>query len=178
MCARPSARGRGKRQAVLDHRGGDPQIIPPAELATLVDNIGMPFSGINFSYNNTGAIGSQDGDIQIKLTRTIGRPPITSRACARSFRGAFPGDLRFSARRHRQPDPEFRRAGADRPAGRAARPRRELRLRQPAAGQLRHIPGIADARIQQSPAPVARHRRRSHARPIHRRDRGATSPTA
>src|SRR4030081_3677635 len=43
------------------------QIIPPEELATLVDNIGIPVSGINMTYNNTGTIGSQDGDIQIKL---------------------------------------------------------------------------------------------------------------
>ncbi|HWW83634.1 MAG TPA: efflux RND transporter permease subunit, partial [Vicinamibacterales bacterium] len=42
-------------------------IIPPAELGTLVDNIGMPVSGINLAYNNTGTIGEQDGDIQISL---------------------------------------------------------------------------------------------------------------
>ena len=35
--------------------------------ATIVDNIGMPVSGINMTYNNTGTIGTQDGDIQIKL---------------------------------------------------------------------------------------------------------------
>ena len=43
------------------------QIIPPDEIDTIVDNIGMPVSGINVTYNNTGTIGSQDGDIQIKL---------------------------------------------------------------------------------------------------------------
>src|ERR1044072_8366243 len=42
-------------------------IRPPHELATLVDNIGMPVSGINMTYNATGTIGTQDGDIQIKL---------------------------------------------------------------------------------------------------------------
>jgi multidrug efflux pump subunit AcrB len=42
-------------------------IIPPEELDTLVDNIGMPVSGINLAYNNTGTIGEQDGDIQISL---------------------------------------------------------------------------------------------------------------
>ena len=44
------------------------QIIPPQEIAAMVDNVGMPVSGINMTYNNTGTIGSQDGDIQIKLT--------------------------------------------------------------------------------------------------------------
>ena len=33
----------------------------------MTDNIGMPISGINMTYNNTGVIGPQDGDIQIKL---------------------------------------------------------------------------------------------------------------
>src|SRR5580658_3446354 len=43
------------------------EIVPPQELDTLVDNIGMPISGINMTYNNTGTIGTQDGEIQIKL---------------------------------------------------------------------------------------------------------------
>src|SRR4051794_32878551 len=43
------------------------EVIPPHELATVVDNVGMPVSGINMTYNNTGTIGSQDGDIQITL---------------------------------------------------------------------------------------------------------------
>src|SRR5207344_1341156 len=47
------------------------EIIPPEELDTLVDNIGMPISGINMTYNNTGTIGTQDGDIQIKLREEL-----------------------------------------------------------------------------------------------------------
>src|SRR5580698_3799735 len=43
-------------------------IIPSRELTAMADNIGMPVSGINMTYNNTGVIGSQDGDLQIKLT--------------------------------------------------------------------------------------------------------------
>ncbi|MDI7065023.1 efflux RND transporter permease subunit, partial [Klebsiella pneumoniae] len=39
------------------------QIIPPADLGTVVDNMGLPVSGINTAYNNTGTVGSQDGDI-------------------------------------------------------------------------------------------------------------------
>src|SRR5712672_470253 len=42
-------------------------VIPPDEIETMTDNIGVPISGINMTYNNTGVIGSQDGDIQIKL---------------------------------------------------------------------------------------------------------------
>ena len=43
------------------------KIIPPGEIETLADNIGMPISGINMTYNNTGVIGPADGDILIKL---------------------------------------------------------------------------------------------------------------
>src|SRR5947199_5159670 len=43
------------------------KIIPPKEIETLADNIGMPISGINMTYNNTGVIGPADGDSQIKL---------------------------------------------------------------------------------------------------------------
>ena len=49
------------------------KVIPPAEMGTLVDNVGMPISGINLAYNNTGTIGSQDGDIQISL-KPVHRP--------------------------------------------------------------------------------------------------------
>ena len=92
----------------------------------MVDNIGMPVSGINMTYNNTGTIGPQDGDIQIKLTRgPRGRPPTTCASCASELPRALPGrHLLLPAGRHHQPDPEFRRARADRRAGARLRPRR------------------------------------------------------
>jgi multidrug efflux pump subunit AcrB len=43
------------------------RLIPADEIETIADNIGMPISGINMTYNNTGVIGSQDGDVQVKL---------------------------------------------------------------------------------------------------------------
>jgi multidrug efflux pump subunit AcrB len=41
--------------------------IPPRELDNIVDNIGLPFSGINMAYQNTGTIGPADGDALISL---------------------------------------------------------------------------------------------------------------
>jgi multidrug efflux pump subunit AcrB len=41
--------------------------IPPRELDNIVDNIGLPFSGINMAYQNTGTIGPEDGDALISL---------------------------------------------------------------------------------------------------------------
>jgi multidrug efflux pump subunit AcrB len=43
------------------------KVIPPGEIVTMVDNIGLPSSSINLTYNNTGVIGTQDGDFQIAL---------------------------------------------------------------------------------------------------------------
>jgi multidrug efflux pump subunit AcrB len=44
------------------------QTIPKQELASIVDTLGLPYSGINLSYSNTGVIGTSDGDIFVTLT--------------------------------------------------------------------------------------------------------------
>jgi multidrug efflux pump subunit AcrB len=41
--------------------------IPARELGSIVDNIGLPYSGINLSYSRSAPIGSADADIQISL---------------------------------------------------------------------------------------------------------------
>jgi CzcA family heavy metal efflux pump len=43
------------------------QTIPSEQLDNIVDNIGLPFSGINMAYQNTGTIGPADGDALISL---------------------------------------------------------------------------------------------------------------
>ncbi len=43
-------------------------IIPRKAVRTIVDNIGLPISGINMAYSNTGTIGASDADILISLT--------------------------------------------------------------------------------------------------------------
>ncbi|MBC8831318.1 hypothetical protein IAI13_33925, partial [Escherichia coli] len=42
-------------------------VVPPRSLASIVDNIGLPNSGINLTYSNSGTIGPQDGDILVSL---------------------------------------------------------------------------------------------------------------
>src|SRR5882757_7517219 len=37
--------------------------LPPGEISNIIDNIGLPYSGINTSYNNTGTVGTQDAYI-------------------------------------------------------------------------------------------------------------------
>jgi multidrug efflux pump subunit AcrB len=43
------------------------KIIPAAEVATIIDNIGLPLSGTNMSYNMSGTLGPADADIQVAL---------------------------------------------------------------------------------------------------------------
>jgi multidrug efflux pump subunit AcrB len=126
-------------------------IIPPNELATLADNIGMPISSINMTYNNTGLIGSQDGDVQLSL-RENHRPTADY---VRRLREELP--LRF-------PGSTFSFLPADIVSqilnfGSPAPINLQVRGPNTAASfayanlllaKIRHVPGIADARIQQS----------------------------
>jgi multidrug efflux pump subunit AcrB len=128
------------------------KIIPPDQIETLADNIGMPISGINMTYNNTGVIGSQDGDIQIKLKEGH-RPTIEYvQALREQLPGAFPGmtfaflpaDIVSQILNFGAPAPiDLQIRGADLTANFA--------YANKLLSRIRRIPGIADARIQQSP---------------------------
>src|SRR5579864_4224302 len=41
------------------------QHLPPGEISNIIDNIGLPYSGINTSYLNTGTVGTSDADILV-----------------------------------------------------------------------------------------------------------------
>src|SRR5246500_3411021 len=43
------------------------QIIPASQLGMIVDNMGIPYSGINTSYNTTGTMSAADSDILVSL---------------------------------------------------------------------------------------------------------------
>ena len=43
------------------------QLIPASDLDTIIDNIGLPYSGLNLSYTNSAPVGSADADIQVSL---------------------------------------------------------------------------------------------------------------
>ncbi len=45
------------------------RIIPASELDTIVDNIGIPYSGINLTYSTSAPIGPSDADIYVSLGR-------------------------------------------------------------------------------------------------------------
>jgi len=124
----------------------------PGEIDTLADNIGMPISGINMTYNNTGVIGPQDGDIQIKLRE--GHRPTEEHVQAlreqlpRLFPGLnfsfLPADIVSQILNFGAPAPiDLQIRGANLDANFA--------YANKLLSRIRRIPGIADARIQQSP---------------------------
>jgi multidrug efflux pump subunit AcrB len=41
--------------------------IPPEELSSVIDNIGLPYSGINLSYSTSAPVGTADADILVSL---------------------------------------------------------------------------------------------------------------
>jgi multidrug efflux pump subunit AcrB len=128
------------------------KIIPPDQIDTITDNIGFPISGINMTYNNTGVMGPQDGDIQIKLTED--HPPTDNyvKALREQLPRAFPGltfaflpaDIVNQILNFGAPAPidlQIRGFNLDANFAYASK----------LLARIRRIPGVADARIQQSP---------------------------
>jgi multidrug efflux pump subunit AcrB len=127
------------------------QIIPPQELSTLVDNIGFPVSGINMTYNNTGTIGSQDGDIQIKLSEDhrptadyvqILREELPARFPGTTF-SFLPADIVSQILNFGAPAPIDVQVRGPKVA-------EDFAYAQTLLRKLKHVAGLADARIQQS----------------------------
>jgi multidrug efflux pump subunit AcrB len=44
------------------------QHIPAAQVSSIIDNIGLPYSGINLSYSNSAPVGTSDADILVTLS--------------------------------------------------------------------------------------------------------------
>jgi multidrug efflux pump subunit AcrB len=68
------------------------QIIPPRDLDSLIDNIGVPYSGINLSYSTSAPVGPGDADIMIALRADRHRPTAEYvRMLRAQLRDEFPG---------------------------------------------------------------------------------------
>jgi multidrug efflux pump subunit AcrB len=127
--------------------------IPKAELGTVVDNMGLSTSSINTAYNNTGTIGSQDGDIQITLKENHHPTPEYVRKLRETLPREFPGvtfsfppaDIVGQILNFGSPAPiDLQIRGRNLPA--------DFAYADQLLRQIRHIPGIVDARIEQSQA--------------------------
>jgi multidrug efflux pump subunit AcrB len=126
-------------------------IIPPGRLVSIVDNLGLPLSGINISYGNSGTIGVFDGDILI----TLNEGPTPTEAYVKTLRErlpqAFPGatfaflpaDIVSQILNFGSPAPiDVEITGFDLAASSA--------FANKLLDRIRHVPGVADPRIQQA----------------------------
>jgi multidrug efflux pump subunit AcrB len=127
------------------------KIIPPDELAGIVDNIGLSVSGINMAYNNSGTIGVEDADILISLKPNHAPTADYVKTMREQLPHQFPGtsfaflpaDIVSQILNFGVPAPiDLQVVGNDVQADRTYANALLARIKQ--------IPGIADARIQQA----------------------------
>jgi multidrug efflux pump subunit AcrB len=127
------------------------QTIPPNQLDNVVTNIGLPISGINIAYGNTGTIGPEDADILISLKEnhspTADYVKQLRTQLPRQFPGAtfsfLPASITAQILNFGLPAPiDLQVTGLNQKANYAYAA--EL-LRK-----IRMVPGIADPRIQQT----------------------------
>ncbi|MGZ5111534.1 MAG: efflux RND transporter permease subunit [Usitatibacter sp.] len=127
------------------------RVIPESEIQTLVDNIGLPPSSINLTYNNTGVVGTQDGDVQIALKR--GHRPTAD--YVRELRDRLPREFPDTTFSFPPADivSQILNFGAPAPIDlqiRGANLDANFEYANKLLKAVRRIPGVADARIQQS----------------------------
>ena len=125
--------------------------IPRGELESIVDNIGLPYSGINTAYSTSAAVGPNDADIFISLSPghqpTAHYERLLRRTLAREFPSVtfafLPADIVSQTLNFGIPSPlDVQISGSDVTANRA--------YAEEVLRKLRAIPGAVDLRIQQS----------------------------
>jgi len=124
--------------------------IPQRELVTILDNIGLPYSGLNLSYSTSAPIGPADADIQVQLTKdhhpTDAYVDHLRSTLAREYPGVtfymLPVDIVTQILNFGLSAPiDIQIVGPDLYGNRA--------LAERMANQVRYVSGAADVRIQQ-----------------------------
>ncbi len=127
------------------------QIIPQRDLGDIVDNIGLPVSGINIAYGNSGTIGPEDADIYITLKPDHRPTRDYVRALRENLPRLFPGasfaflpaDIITQILNFGLPAPiDVQLIGPDQAANHAYADRLLAAIRQ--------VPGVADLRMEQA----------------------------
>jgi multidrug efflux pump subunit AcrB len=124
--------------------------VPADEMVTIVDNIGLPYSGLNLSYSTSAPIGPEDADIQVQLTPKHHPTDDYVRdlrgALARDYPGVtfymLPVDIVTQILNFGLSAPiDVQIVGPNLYGNRA--------LAEKMLNEVRYVPGAADARIQQ-----------------------------
>ena len=124
--------------------------IPKNEVVTVIDNIGIPYSGLNLSYTSTGIVGPSDADITVSLTPkhhpTDGYVQDLRAQLPREFPGVtfytVPVDMVTQILNFGLPAPiDIQTIGPNVMANRA--------FADKLLAELSYVPGTADLRIQQ-----------------------------
>jgi CzcA family heavy metal efflux pump len=149
--ARPGLRVEETARLVDQIEAALHQEIPGKELQTVLDNIGLPNSGINQSYSSAGTIGTSDAEILIALDPehhhpTAGHIRHLREVLPRRFPGVEfffqPADIVTQILNFGLPAPiDVQVVGADMGSS--------YRIAQQIANKMRHIPGAADVHVQQ-----------------------------
>jgi multidrug efflux pump subunit AcrB len=128
------------------------QTIPKKDLGTVLDNIGLPYSGINLSYSNAGTIGTSDAEILVQLKQERGKPTSSyieqlREDLPRKFPGVQfffqPADIVTQILNFGTPAPiDVAITGLNQQGNFA--------VAQKLAAAMRHIPGAVDVHVQQA----------------------------
>jgi multidrug efflux pump subunit AcrB len=147
--AHPGTRIEAVTALVNDIEAEIRNVIPPEKILSSVDNIGLPLSGINFSYNNTGTIGVIDADILLSLDNETELPiaeyiKTLREILPQKFPGTtfafLPGDMVSQILNFGAPAPvDVAISGPDVVANR--------KLAADLLARISHVPGVADPRI-------------------------------
>ena len=126
------------------------QQVPKKEINTIVDNIGLPYSGINLSYSNAGTIGTSDAEILVSLNAdhrpTEGFVRRLREELPRTFPGVEfffqPADIVSQILNFGQPAPiDIQLSGQNYT--------QNYVIAERIANRLRHVPGAVDVHVQQ-----------------------------
>jgi CzcA family heavy metal efflux pump len=126
------------------------QAIPQREVQTILDNIGLPYSGLNLSYSSSGVIGTSDAEILIALNpehhATAGYIRQLREELPQKFPGVEfffqPADIVSQILNFGLPAPiDVQLVGND--TG------KNYAIAQQIANRMRHVPGAADVHVQQ-----------------------------
>jgi multidrug efflux pump subunit AcrB len=126
-------------------------VIPRSQIASIVDNIGLPYSGINLAYSTSAPVGPQDADIFVTLTPDHAATAGYQRTLRRVLRESFPAtqfaflpaDIVSQTLNFGLPSPLDVQIVGNNVAGNRAYAAALLE-------KLRTVPGLMDLRIQQA----------------------------